>query len=92
MYGTALIGSYLFMHGWALLFGGLPDEVEIVSRLQQHDRIKLKGEFTLYLAVLIGLFVLSVFIQKWGSTEKKTEQALEGNKSDSHVEMADDKA
>ena len=70
MYGTALIGSYLFMHGWALLFGGLPDEVEIVSRLQQHDRIKLKGEFTLYLAVLIGLFVLSVFIQKWGSTEK----------------------
>ena len=33
LYGTALIGSYLFMHGWTLLFGGLPDEAALLERL-----------------------------------------------------------
>ena len=65
--GTSLFGSYIFMHGWALLFGGLPDEVEIFPRLQMHDRIKLDGDFSVYLTALIGLFILSSFIQKWSS-------------------------
>ena len=33
LYGTSLFGSYVFGHGWALLFGGLPDEMEMYPRL-----------------------------------------------------------
>ena len=66
LYGTSLLGSYLFMHGWALLFGGLPDEASMISRLAHHDRIRLKGEFMLYLVVFFGLFVLSCFVQRAG--------------------------
>ena len=66
LYGTSLLGSYLFMHGWALIFGGLPDEASMISRLAHHDRIKLKGEFMLYLVVFVGLFVLSCFVQRAG--------------------------
>ena len=88
-HGTALFGSYVFMHGWALLFGGLPDEVEIFPRLQQQDRIKLEGDFSVYLTILFGLFVLSSFIQRWSSYHEETKQTLDG-KDPGLVEMADE--
>ena len=89
IYGTALLGSYTFMHGWALLFGGLPDELEMFPRLQNHDRIKLKEAFTVYSVVIIGLFALSSFIQKWSSDHEEITSALYSEKPESHVEMVD---
>ena len=78
LYGTSLLGSYLFMHGWALLFGGLPDEASMIARLANHDRIKLKGEFMLYLVVFVGLFVFSSLIQKTGLEHEETRVTLGG--------------
>ena len=89
IYGTALFGSYTFMHGWALLFGGLPDELEMYPRLQNHDRIKLKEAFTVYTVIFIGLFTLSSFIQKWSSDHDEITSALDSEKPESHVEMED---
>ena len=89
IYGTALFGSYTFMHGWALLFGGLPDELEMFPRIQNHDRIKLKEAFTVYAVVFIGLFTLSSFIQKWSSDHEEITNALDSEKPESHVEMED---
>ena len=90
IYGTALFGSYTFMHGWALLFGGLPDELEMFPRLENHDRIKLKEAFTVYTVVFIGLFTLSSFIQRWSSDHEEISNALDDSeKPESHVEMED---
>ena len=81
------------MHGWALLFGGLPDEASMIARLANHDRIKLKSEFMLYLVVFVGLFVLSCFVQRAGLEDEETKKTLEGEKSGpSHVEMSDERA
>ena len=93
LYGTSLLGSYLFMHGWALLFGGLPDEAAMISRLANYDRIKLKGEFMLYLVVFVGLFVLSIFVQRAGQEDEETKKTLGGEASGPvHVEMSDERA
>ena len=63
VYGTSLLGAYVFMHGWFLIFGGFPDEAELIPRLQSREPVKLKGEFAVYLGVFVLAFAISAFIQ-----------------------------
>ena len=39
--GTSLVGIFLFMHGWALILGGYPDEFELGERLDNGEKVKL---------------------------------------------------
>ena len=63
MIGTSLVGSYMFMHGWYLLAGGLPDEFEVAARLENGERIKLEGPFGAYCFVFLAVFMLSSYSQ-----------------------------
>ena len=78
------------MHGWFLIFGGFPEETEMIPRLHSHEPIKIKGAFTIYLIVFIALFAMTAFIQSKANDNEETKDALEGKKKDpSHVELAD---
>ena len=93
IYGTSLLGAYVFMHGWYLVMSGLPEEGELVPRLISHEKIKMKGAFALYLVVFIVLFSISAFIQSKAEDHKDVTDTLDGKKKDpSHVELADDNA
>ena len=59
VYGTSLIGAYMCMHGWYLLFGGFPEEVELEPRLLAHERIRLGNDFIIYVVAFLIIFGVS---------------------------------
>ena len=92
IYGTSLLGAYVFMHGWSLLFGGFPDEGELIPRLQSREPVKLRGEVAIYLGVFLLAFVISAVIQSKAEDNQETKDAIEGRdgkRDPSHVELAD---
>ena len=62
LYGTSFIGSKCTMHGWFLIFGGFPEEVELFPRLNAHEHIKLRGAFAIQVVALVCLIAVSVFV------------------------------
>ena len=64
IYGTSLIGAYVFMHGWSLIFGGLPEEVELIPRIKSGEKVKLNSsKFTVYIVVFVIIFAVAALAQ-----------------------------
>ena len=61
-YGTSIVGSFTVMHGWYLIFGGLPEEFDLVQRLEHGERIELGIAFYVYCVAFVVLFALSAFV------------------------------
>ena len=75
--GTSLVGSYLFMHGWYLMAGGLPDEFELSERLVHGERVKLAGQFGAYCAVFFLLFIASAYAQSKEDPRDNRQEEIE---------------
>ena len=60
--GTSVTGIFLFMHGWALILGGYPDEFELGERLDNGEKVKLDDAFAAYCFVFFGLLGASLYI------------------------------
>ena len=60
---------FLFMHGWALILGGYPDEFELGERLDNGEKVKLDDAFAAYCFVFFGLlgFMILVAISLFAS-------------------------
>ena len=63
IFGTSLIGSYAFMRGWSVLFGGYPTEPELVVMFQSGEPVELDSSFYIYFAVLLVTFCFTSFWQ-----------------------------
>jgi len=88
LYGTSFIGSKCTMHGWFLIFGGFPEEVELFPRLHAHEHIKLRGAFAIHVAVLVCLITVSIIVQKRAPDNEEVVTLLEeAEKQTSHIEM-----
>ena len=78
------------MHGYYLLFGGFPEEVELEPRLLAHERIKLGDSFILYLVVFLVIFAVSATAQANAVENERVKEVLSGdakvNQPD-HIEM-----
>ena len=87
--GTSLVGIFLFMHGWALILGGYPDEFELGERLENGEKIKFGDAFCAYCFVFFGLLAASLYVQS--KDEPSTEQIAfaESHSADPHVELED---
>ena len=52
------------MHGWSLIFGGLPEEVELIPRIKAGEKVKLKSTaFTIYIVVFVIVFAVAALAQ-----------------------------
>ena len=82
IFGTSLIGSYLFMRGWTVLFKGWPTESELVAMFNSGEPIDLGGKFFIYIGVLFVTFIFTSFWQ-WGKDfEKDMHPDLVGDDDD----------
>lgn len=61
IFGTSIIGSYIFVRGISLIFGGFPPESEVFHRIATGD---VEGIFYAYLAFFTGIVGLGVFLQR----------------------------
>ena len=87
--GTSVTGIFLFMHGWALILGGYPDEFELGERLDNGEKVKLDDAFAAYCFVFFGLLGASLYIQtKDEPREEIIEYAKDHAEPNSHIEMA----
>ena len=89
-YGTSLIGAYVFMHGWYLLFGGFPEEVELEPRLLSHERIKLTDTFIIYVVAFLVIFGVSSAAQANAVDNERVKEVLGESgevKQPAHVQM-----
>jgi len=60
LFFTSLIGSYLFMRGFAYFFGGFPDEEELLIQLKNHEPVN--QEFTIAFWIYLTLFLIGFLI------------------------------
>ena len=58
LYGTAFIGSYLFMRGLSCIFKGYPSEIQIDIMLRTEEPVELQY-FWYYMIPLVAMFALS---------------------------------
>ena len=78
------------MHGYYLLFGGFPEEVELEPRLLAHERIKLTDSFIFYAVVFLILFGVSATAQANAVENERVKEVLGGDgkvKQPAHIEM-----
>ena len=54
--GTSFVGSYIFMRGWSLIFGGWPSEHEVWTSLRDGEEVDLKWPFYVYFTIFLVLF------------------------------------
>ena len=87
--GTSLVGIFLFMHGWALILGGYPDEFELGERLESGEKIKLGDAFSAYCFVFFGLLAASLYVQSKDEPSKEQIVFAESHSADPHVELED---
>ena len=59
--GTSLIGSFLFVRGWSLIFGGWPSEITIFVSLTSGEHLVLTWSFYLYFVSTLLLFGLTSY-------------------------------
>jgi hypothetical protein len=72
---TSGIGSYIFMRGWANIFGGYPSESQILSDIQNGDSPDLTWALWIYLAV----FILSWVGSYWWCVSKEEHPKYDNN-------------
>lgn len=59
---TSLIGSYSFMRGFSIIFGGFPDEIEIYELLKSSKSIDdIKWSFWVYLVLFALVFLYGAY-------------------------------
>ena len=64
LYGTALLGSYCFIRGWAVFFGHYPNEVMLYGKLAAGDKPPLDWEFYVYMAAFVIMFITGAIVQE----------------------------
>ena len=60
---TSILGSYMFIRGISLFAGGFPNEFTVVKRIQNGDIDGVPGTWWAYLAGLVVVLALGIFIQ-----------------------------
>ena len=60
---TSILGAYLTVRGISLFTGGYPNEFTLFERIRDHDISGVPGTFYAFLAGIIVLIVLGIFIQ-----------------------------
>ena len=76
IYGTSLLGSYIFIRGLSLFFGGFPNEYLIYNSLKNNLELNLPFQFYLYLLLIVILFMQGVARQnkKYVISERERER------------------
>ena len=64
MLGTSFIGSYLFVRGWSIIFGGWPSEISIFVGLRSGEHLVLTWSFYVYFVVTLVLFAITSYFQQ----------------------------
>ena len=90
LFGTSFIGSYVFVRGWSLIFGGWPSETTIFVNLKSGEHLDLSWSFYVYLVVTLMLFALTSYWQH--KKEPHHEETLikwntKGDKDDEYAEV-----
>lgn len=63
VFGTALIGSYVFVRGISVFAGHYPNEIMMFSQLKNDIKPDFDGYFYLYLAIIVVVFILGTIVQ-----------------------------
>ena len=63
LFGTSFIGSYMFIRGWSLIFGGWPSEHEVWTSLREGEEVELEWPFYVYFTIFLVLFGLTSWWQ-----------------------------
>ena len=80
LFGTSLIGSYFFVRGWSLIFGGWPSETVIFVSLRSEEHLDVTWSFYIYFVLTLVLFGLTSWWQhKKEPHHDEVEEAIKSN-------------
>jgi len=60
---TSILGGYLLIRGISLVAGGYPNEFTVYERIKANDLSGVPGTFYAYLAGMVILIAIGIFIQ-----------------------------
>ena len=63
IFGTAIVGSYLLVRGFACIFGGYPNEFIVYSEFADDKMSEVSKSFYMYMVVIMLLSVVSIIVQ-----------------------------
>jgi hypothetical protein len=78
-----MLGSYFYVRGISFIFGGYPNEVDLLKQLKHKVFASIPWSFYLYFAIMIGSTVLGIVVQVKRlnkKKEKKKEKKEKGGK------------
>ena len=88
VFGTSLVGSYAFVRGCSMIFGGWPSEEVIVNHLRTGADLDLQWPFYVYLVAIIAMFALTAWWQN--EKEEHHEDVKKHNEDDEYQRAKND--